>query len=154
MIVDLMRNDLAKVCEPETVSVEKLFDVESYATVHQLVSTIVGELAPGKDAVSAIAATFPAGSMTGAPKLKAIEIIGQLEAGERGVYSGIAGFIGDNGSAEFGMVIRSLVFEGGAISLGVGGGITIDSEPAAELEETKLKAKALLRALNASHLLA
>ena len=154
MIVDLMRNDLAKVCEPETVSVEKLFDVESYATVHQLVSTIVGELAPGNDAVSAIAATFPAGSMTGAPKLKAIEIIGELEAGERGVYSGIAGFIGDNGSAEFGMVIRSLVFEGGAISLGVGGGITIDSEPEAELEETKLKAKALLRALNASHLLA
>ncbi len=92
--------------------------------------------------------------MTGAPKLKAIEIIGELEAGERGVYSGIAGFIGDNGSAEFGMVIRSLVFEGGAISLGVGGGITIDSEPEAELEETKLKAKALLRALNASHLLA
>jgi anthranilate/para-aminobenzoate synthase component I len=91
--------------------------------------------------------------MTGAPKLRAIEIIGELEAGRRGVYSGVAGFIGDNGSADFGMVIRSLVFEGGNITLGVGGGITIDSEPVAELAETKLKALALLKALKASHLL-
>ena len=92
--------------------------------------------------------------MTGAPKLRAIEIIGELERGSRGVYSGVAGYLGDNGSADFGMVIRSLVFSGETITLGVGGGITIDSEPVAELAETKLKALALLRALKASHLLA
>ena len=153
MIVDLMRNDLTKVCDPDSVSVPKLFDVETYATVHQLVSTVTGQLRPGEDSISALAATFPGGSMTGAPKLRAIEIIGELEAGRRGVYSGVAGFIGDNGSADFGMVIRSLVFEGGNITLGVGGGITIDSEPVAELAETKLKALALLKALKASHLL-
>jgi len=153
MIVDLMRNDLSRICEVDSVTVEKLFDVESYATVHQLVSTIQGQLAQGKKATDAISAAFPAGSMTGAPKLRAIEIIRELEAGRRGVYSGVAGYLGDNGSAEFGMVIRSLVFESGKITLGVGGGITIDSEPAAELDETKLKAKALLRALKAPDLL-
>ena len=91
--------------------------------------------------------------MTGAPKMRAVEIIGELEQGKRGVYSGVAGYIGDNGSADFGMVIRSLVFDDGRITLGVGGGITIDSDPAAELAETKLKAKALLGALKAVHLL-
>lgn len=153
MIVDLMRNDLSRVCEAETVTVEKLFDVESYATVHQLVSTVKGKLSAGKNATDAIEAAFPGGSMTGAPKLRAIEIIGELEAGRRGVYSGVAGYLGDNGSADFGMIIRSLVFESGKITLGVGGGITIDSEPNAELAETKLKAKALLRALKAPDLL-
>lgn len=153
MIVDLMRNDLSRVCEADSVSVEKLFDVETYATVHQLVSTVQGKLASGKRASDVIAAAFPAGSMTGAPKLRAIEIIRDLEAGRRGVYSGVAGFLGDNGAADFGMVIRSLVFEGEKITLGVGGGITIDSDPSAELAETKLKAKALLRALKAPDLL-
>ena len=154
MIVDLMRNDLTRVCEADSVAVAKLFDVETYATVHQLVSTVTGQLQPKQDAVSAIDAAFPGGSMTGAPKLRAIEIISELEAGSRGVYSGVAGYLGDNGSADFGMVIRSLVFEGRKITLGVGGGITIDSEPIAELAETKLKALALLKALKASHLLA
>ena len=153
MIVDLMRNDLAKGCEPDSVSVPKLCDVESYATVHQLVSTVTGTLTQGNDAISALSAAFPGGSMTGAPKLRAIEIIGELEAGQRGVYSGVVGYLSDNGSADFGMIIRSLVFEGGQITLGVGGGITIDSEPVAELAETKLKALALLKALKASHLL-
>ncbi|MEY4450900.1 MAG: hypothetical protein RLZZ380_21 [Actinomycetota bacterium] len=153
MIVDLMRNDLTRVCQADSVSVPKLFDVETYATVHQLVSTVTGKLAPGSDSVSAIEAAFPGGSMTGAPKLRAIEIIEELEQSSRGVYSGVAGYLGDNGSASFGMVIRSLVFENGMISLGVGGGITIDSEPASELAETKLKALALLKALKASHLL-
>jgi para-aminobenzoate synthetase component 1 len=150
MIVDLMRNDLSMVCEPNSVSVEKLFDVESYATVHQLVSTIQGRLQVGLDASDAILAAFPGGSMTGAPKLRAIELIRELESGPRGVYSGVAGYLADNGSADFGMVIRSLVFQGDQITLGVGGGITIDSDPEAELAETKLKAKALLRALKAT----
>ena len=153
MIVDLMRNDLSRVCEADSVTVEKLFDVETYATVHQLVSTVKGKLASVHRAMDVMVAAFPGGSMTGAPKIRAIEIIRELEAGRRGVYSGVAGYLGDNGSADFGMVIRSLVFEAGKITLGVGGGITIDSEPLAELAETKLKAKALLRALKAPNLL-
>ncbi len=153
MIVDLMRNDLSRVCEVDSVTVEKLFDVETYATVHQLVSTVQGKLASDKNASDVIDAAFPGGSMTGAPKIRAIEIIRDLEAGRRGVYSGIAGFLGDNGSADFGMVIRSLVFEGDKITFGVGGGITIDSDPQAELAETKLKAQAMLRALKAPNLL-
>jgi aminodeoxychorismate synthase component I len=147
MIVDLMRNDLSRVCDPDSVTVDKLFDVESYQTVHQLVSTVSGQLLPGFSALNALEAAFPGGSMTGAPKPKAIELIGVLEGGPRGIYSGVAGCIGDDGSAEFGMVIRSLVFEGEKITLGVGGGITIDSDAEAELAETKLKAQALLRAL-------
>ena len=153
MIVDLMRNDLTKVCEPNSVTVEKLFDVETYATVHQLVSTVQGKLLRECSATDVLEAAFPGGSMTGAPKLKAIELIGELEGSPRGIYSGVAGYLGDNGSADFGMNIRSLVFESDAISLGVGGGITIDSIPEAELEETKLKAAALLRSLKAQHLL-
>ncbi len=153
MIVDLMRNDLSRVCEADSVTVEKLFDVETYATVHQLVSTVQGKVAEDKSVGDVIEAAFPGGSMTGAPKIRAVEIIRELEAGPRGIYSGIAGYIGDNGSADFGMVIRSLVFDSGRITLGVGGGITIDSDPDAELAETKLKAQALLRALKAPNLL-
>ncbi|MEY4397993.1 MAG: hypothetical protein RLZ53_569 [Actinomycetota bacterium] len=147
MIVDLMRNDFSRVCDPDSVTVDKLFDVESYQTVHQLVSTVSGQLISGFSALDALVAAFPGGSMTGAPKPKALELISLLEAGPRGIYSGVAGYIGDDGSAEFGMVIRSLVFEREKITLGVGGGITIDSDAEAELAETKLKAQALLRAL-------
>jgi aminodeoxychorismate synthase component I len=150
MIVDLMRNDIGKVAEVGSVSVPLLFDVETYATVHQLVSTVTGRLAPGETAWSAILAAFPGGSLTGAPKIRAMEIIEALEQGSRGIYSGCVGYLASDGSAEFAMVIRSLVFEDSIVKIGVGGGITIDSDPMAELQETKLKAKALLTALNAT----
>jgi aminodeoxychorismate synthase component I len=147
MIVDLMRNDLGRVCEADSIAVEKLFKIESYATVHQLVSTVTGTLRPGQSATSALAACFPGGSMTGAPKIKAVEILRELEAAPRDIYSGAFGYLGFDGSADFGMTIRTLVFEGDSASLGVGGGITIDSDPASEFEETILKSKALLEAL-------
>jgi aminodeoxychorismate synthase component I len=147
MIVDLMRNDLGRVCEADSVTVEKLFEIESYATVHQLVSTVTGELKPGKNAISALEACFPGGSMTGAPKIKAVEILQSLESGPRNIYSGAFGYLGFDGSADFGMTIRTLVFEGTSATLGVGGGITIDSDPESEFEETMLKSKALLKAL-------
>ena len=150
MIVDLMRNDIGKVSKVGTVAVPKLFEIESYATVHQLVSTVTGQLEDGETAWSAILAAFPGGSMTGAPKIRAMEIIEQLERGQRGTYSGCLGYLGADGSAEFAMTIRSIVFQDGVATIGVGGGITIDSDPNAELEETKLKAKALLAALNAA----
>ena len=147
MIVDLMRNDLGRVCEADSISVEKLFEIESYATVHQLVSTVSGKLRAGQSATSALAACFPGGSMTGAPKIRAVEILRELEAAPRDIYSGAFGFLGFDGSADFGMTIRTLVFEGKSASLGVGGGITIDSDPESEFEETMLKSSALLKAI-------
>jgi para-aminobenzoate synthetase component I len=147
MIVDLMRNDFGRVCEAESIMVEKLFEVESYATVHQLVSTLTGQLKEGQTATSALAACFPAGSMTGAPKIRAVEILKELEEFPRDIYSGAFGYLGFDGSADFGMTIRTLVFEGKTATLGVGGGITIDSDPEGEFEETMLKSKALLRSL-------
>mgnify|MGYP000146062643 CR=1 FL=1 len=150
MIVDLMRNDIGKVSEVGSVAVPKLFDIESYATVHQLVSTVTGRLAEGESAWSAVQAAFPGGSMTGAPKIRAMELIRDFESGPRGVYSGCIGYLAGDGSAEFAMVIRSIAFDSSIATIGVGGGITIDSDPQTELEETKLKAKVLLAALNAA----
>ena len=151
MIVDLMRNDFGRVAEPDSVQVEKLFDVESYASVHQLVSTVKAKLAQGFTAVDAFAAAFPGGSMTGAPKHRAMQIIEQLEVKGaetgRGVYSGAIGYLTHAGVADFSMTIRTLVVEGQNATIGVGGGITIDSVAELELEETKLKAAALLRVL-------
>lgn len=149
MIVDLMRNDLGRVSKPGSISVSKLFEVESYATVHQLVSTVESQLADGQNSVSALLAAFPGGSMTGAPKIRAMQIIETLEGGPRGAYAGAVGYLGFDGSAEFAMTIRSMVFEGDRLSIGVGGGITSDSEPQAEFEEIRLKARALLEALEA-----
>jgi aminodeoxychorismate synthase component I len=147
MIVDLMRNDLGKVSEPSDVVVSKLFDVESYATVHQLVSTVSAVLKPGLGVFDAVGACFPAGSMTGAPKLRAIEILQGLEISPRGIYSGCFGYISFTGSADLAMTIRTIVFEEGRATIGIGGGITIDSVATDELAETKLKARALLQAL-------
>ena len=154
MIVDLMRNDFARVAKADSVAVPKLFDLESYATVHQLVSTITAELESERDIFDVIAAAFPGGSMTGAPKIRAMQIISELEAGERGIYSGIIGHINSSGQAEFGMVIRTIVRRGDSARIGIGGGITSDSVPELELRETKIKAAALLRVLEADDALA
>lgn len=143
MIVDLLRNDLSRVCRPETVQVPVLMGVESYSTVHQLVSTIRGELKDGVSAVAAAAACFPGGSMTGAPKPSTMHIIDELEQRGRGVYSGVLGFFGAGGAAHLSIVIRTLVVDrSGLVSLSAGGAIVADSDPLAEYEEmlTKLRA--------------
>ena len=150
MIVDLMRNDLARVCELGSVEVSRLLEVESYPQVHQLVSTVRGRLSPGTGALDAVAACFPAGSMTGAPKRSAMTILAGLEGAPRGVYSGVFGYLGFDGTADLAMVIRSIVMRDGTATVGAGGGITALSVPAEELAEVKLKAAALLAALGSS----
>jgi anthranilate/para-aminobenzoate synthase component I len=147
MIVDLMRNDLSRVAEEGSVVVDTLLAVESYANVHQLVSTVSAQLRPEFSAADAVEACFPAGSMTGAPKISAMRILAQLEGDARGIYSGAFGFFGDDGAAELAMVIRSLVIDRTGVTIGSGGGITIDSDAEAELAEMHLKAEPLLRAL-------
>jgi len=149
MIVDLMRNDLSRVCVLGSVRVTSLFAVEAYAQVHQLVSRVEGELAPGVTAVDAVRALFPAGSMTGAPKSAAVGILRALEGGPRGVYAGAFGWFGDDGRADLGMVIRSVVVAEGRATVGAGGGITALSVPDEELEEVRVKAAPLLAAVAA-----
>lgn len=150
MIVDLIRNDLARVCRPESVNVESLLAVKSYSTVHQLVSDISAELADGKTGFDALAALFPGGSMTGAPKIRAMQILSELESSPRGGYSGGIGWIGPDGQMDLGMVIRTAIFGANEVLIGIGGGITSDSEPELEHEEIRLKATALVSELSAS----
>ncbi len=147
MIVDLMRNDLSRVCELGSVAVTSLLAVESYPAVHQLVSEVEGRLREGLTAVDALAACFPAGSMTGAPKIRATQILDRLEAGPRGLYAGTFGFFGYDGQADLAMVIRSIVMDASGASVGAGGGITTLSVPEEEYAEMRLKAKAPLAAL-------
>jgi para-aminobenzoate synthetase component 1 len=149
MIVDLMRNDIGRVSALGSVGVPSLFAVESYRHVHQLVSTVRGTLAPGLDAVDAVAACFPAGSMTGAPKRSATEILDRLERRARGVYAGAFGYFGLDGRVDLAMVIRSIVIDQRGATIGTGGGITALSVPADEVEEMHLKAAALLAVLGA-----
>ena len=148
MIVDLLRNDLSMVCRPGTVGVPALMAVESYASVHQLVSTVRGRLREDVTTVQALRALFPAGSMTGAPKLRTMQVIEQVEDTPRGAYAGAFGWVGADGRADLGVVIRSLTTTGdGAYLLGTGGGITVRSEVAEEYAESRWKADRLLAAL-------
>lgn len=147
MIVDLLRNDLSKNCEPGSVKVPKLFEVESYATVHHLVSTVTGELAEGRDALVLLQDCFPGGSVTGAPKVRAMQIIEQLEPQRRGLYCGTIGYIGFDGNMDCNIAIRTLVYAHGEIRGWAGGGIVADSDMDAEYKETMDKAAAMLSML-------
>lgn len=147
MIVDLERNDLNRVCRPGSVEVTELFTVETYATVFHLVSNIRGELAQGSDVTDLLRAAFPGGSITGAPKYRAMEIIDELEHGKRGLYTGSIGYLTLDGKCDLNIVIRTALHCGGRYHLGVGGGITSESDLEFEYEETLQKAKAVLEAL-------
>lgn len=147
MIVDLLRNDLGRVCLPGTVRVPSLMAVETYRGLHHLVTTVRGRLLPGLGAADAVAALFPGGSMTGAPKRRTVELLDGLETAERGVYSGCLGWIGADGTADLAITIRTLVRDGDTVSLGVGGAVTALSEADDEWAETRLKAAAPLVAL-------
>jgi para-aminobenzoate synthetase component I len=150
MIVDLMRNDLGRIAELGTVSVPSLLDVEEYAHVHQLVSTVRARIRHPLTVLDVVQAAFPAGSMTGAPKRSAMTILHELEEGPRGIYSGAFGYLGIDGSADLAMVIRSIVLTPDGASIGTGGGITALSVAAEEIEETRVKARALLAVLGAA----
>jgi anthranilate/para-aminobenzoate synthase component I len=147
MIVDLVRNDLGRVCETGSVRVPELMQVEAYATVFQLVSTVVGRLRSDRDAVDLVRACFPPGSMTGAPKIAAMRIAGALEPVRRGIYSGAIGYLDVRGGLDLSVVIRSLLVKAGRAYLHVGGAVVADSDPRAEYEETLDKARALRAAL-------
>jgi anthranilate/para-aminobenzoate synthase component I len=152
MIVDLMRNDLSRVCVVGSVSVPELMVVETYASVHQLVSTVTGDVQEGLDLVDVLLATFPAGSMTGAPKRSAVTVLEGFESGPRGYYSGAYGVWRADGSATLAMTIRCAIVTADGLTLGVGGGITALSEPRSEIAEVGVKALPFLRALGQSHI--
>ncbi|MGH8558659.1 MAG: aminodeoxychorismate synthase component I [Methylococcales bacterium] len=148
MIVDLLRNDLGKTCAPGTVKVPKLFDIESFATVHHMVSTIQGRLARGCDCIDLLRGCFPGGSITGAPKIRAMEIIEELEPERRGVYCGSIGYLSYGGNMDTNIAIRTLIHSGHEIRFWAGGGIVADSREADEYQECFDKAAAMLRLLD------
>lgn len=149
MIADLVRSDLGRVCAPGSVRVEGLCRLESFATVHHLVSNVIGRVRPGCDRLDVVRALFPGGSMTGAPKVRAMEVIDEIEREERGIYSGSIGYLSCDGTVDFNIVIRTLVCRDGVAHLRVGGGIVAESEPLAEYRESLDKARALLDVLRA-----
>jgi len=147
MIVDLLRNDLGKVCRAGSVTVPKLYALESHPTVHHLVSTVTGVLADDKDAFDLLRASFPGGSVTGAPKIRAMQIIAELERAPRGVYCGAIGYVSTTGAMDFNIPIRTIVLRDGMATFHAGAGIVWDSEPAAEYQETLAKARTMMEAL-------
>ena len=148
MIVDLERNDLGKVCDYGSVKVDKLVALEKYSTVFHLVSTVRGRLHENKDHIDCIKATFPGGSITGAPKIRAMEILEELEPAKRGIYTGSIGYLGFNQETDLNIVIRTMVIKDGMAHFHVGGGIVSDSDPEGEYQETLYKARALIEALH------
>ncbi len=145
MIVDLLRNDLSKACEAHSISVPELCKLETFASVHHLVSTVHGKLSEGKTAIDLLRSCFPGGSITGAPKIRAMEIIEELEPTRRSAYCGSMGYIGFDGNMDTNILIRTLTYEGGKVSFQVGGGIVADSVPEEEYQETLHKAEAIFR---------
>lgn len=150
MLIDLERNDLGRVCEAGSISVADLMEVESYAHVHHLVSSVRGTVRPGVGPAELLHALFPGGTITGCPKVRVMEIIAELEGEGRGPYTGTMGYVSADGRADFNILIRSMVLEGAHVTLRAGGGIVADSLPEAELAETRHKARGLLRALGAA----
>ncbi|EAU43142.1 para-aminobenzoate synthase component I [Fulvimarina pelagi HTCC2506] len=146
MIVDLMRNDLARVCEVDSIEVPVLCGLETYAAVHHLVSVVTGQLQADLGLAELIGATFPGGSITGAPKIRAMDIISEIEKARRGPYCGSIGYIGFNGAMDLNIAIRTVTFEDGVARLAAGGGITVLSDPKAEYEETFTKAQRVFAA--------
>jgi para-aminobenzoate synthetase component 1 len=147
MIVDLLRNDLSRVSQPGTVKVPVLCGLESYANVHHLVSVVQGDLKPENTVTDLLAAVFPGGSITGAPKIRAMEIIAELEQAPRGVYCGSIGYLGFNGCCDFNIAIRTVQVAGGTVRVQGGGGITARSQAGAEYEESLTKIARLRAAL-------
>ena len=150
MIVDLERNDIGRVCRYGTVKVEELAVLETFPTVFHLTSTVTGRLSQGKTRIDLLRATFPGGSITGAPKVRAMEIIDELEPTRRSVYTGSMGYLGFGGDMDLNIVIRTVIVKDGRAYFQVGGGIVYDSEPEAEYRETLDKGRALIQALSLS----
>jgi anthranilate synthase component 1 len=147
MLVDLGRNDLGRVCRTATVKVTELMVIERYSHVMHIVSNVQGELSEGKDAFDLVRATFPAGTLSGAPKVRAMEIIDELEPVKREIYGGAVGYFSFSGNMDLAIAIRTLVIKDGKIHLQAGAGIVADSDPAAEWQETVNKAMAVMRAI-------
>jgi para-aminobenzoate synthetase component 1 len=149
MVVDLVRNDLSRICKPGTVKVDELCAVYSFPQVHQMISTVSGEVEAGKDWIDCMEATFPMGSMTGAPKKKVMELIEQYEQTKRGLFSGAIGYVKPNGDFDFNVVIRSILYNASDkyLSFQTGGGITYNSNPLLEYDESLLKASAMMKVL-------
>jgi anthranilate synthase component 1 len=147
MLVDLARNDLQKVCLPGTVEVTEFMQVERFSHIMHLVSSVEGDLSPDATSIDVFRATFPAGTLSGAPKPRALEIIDELEPAQRGVYGGVVGYFGFSGDADLAIAIRTTLISGGVARVQAGAGLVADSDPASEHEESKNKAAAPLRAV-------
>jgi len=147
MLIDLERNDLGRVCVPGSIGVDELMVIESYAHVHHIVSNVSGQLREGVGPLDVLKAVFPGGTITGCPKVRSMEIIGELEGSSRGAYTGSAGYLSRCGRMDTNILIRTLVLHGDALSFRAGAGIVADSDPVAELAETRAKARGLLLAL-------